>query len=125
VVADQQNELAAEHSNRFHEFLSQMLKVYLFNQLTRKINRQAARKLASMGLNHNQPITGILEFFDRNCKRGFDDVLVATLTQRLGQSMKSMRLDNELGNGGEKQVLIYSMQLKEIYAHRLFHSFLD
>ena len=79
-----------------------MLKVYLFDKLSRKINRQTARKLASLGINHNKPISGILEFFEKNCKRGFDDTLLATLIQRMGQCMKSMRLDNEMGNGDEK-----------------------
>lgn len=82
-----------------------MIKVYLFDKLTSKINRHTARKLASLGINHNKPITGILEFFEKDCRRGFDDTLLATLIQRLGQCMKSMRLDQEMKNGGEKEVL--------------------
>lgn len=60
-----------------------------------------------MGLTHNKPLSGVLEFFEKKCRRGFDDTLLATLVQRLGQSMKSMRLDSELNNGHEKEVSLF------------------
>lgn len=93
IVAKQQLQHSAEHANRLQEFETFMLRVYLHDQLTARFNRQTARKLASLGLNHPKPISGILEFFETKCRKGFNDTLLATLVQRLGQIMKSLRQD--------------------------------
>ncbi len=71
-----------------------MFKVYEFEILSRKFNHYVQKRFTRASLVSSKPIIEMLEYYMKNCRKGFDDNLLAIVAQQLGHLIKSLRTDN-------------------------------
>lgn len=88
--------LLKEEESNMNEFSNQLMKVYIFDEMSKSFNRYAEKSINRIALLHPEPFREMLTWYFKYARRGFDDALLATIVKGLGRAMKCARLDHHV-----------------------------